>query len=76
MPESRQPKQPSPPSFGARLRALRRQAGLSQDDLSLRVAVWKSTIARIERGEQAPSWLMACRLAWALGVNVQAFLDD
>ena len=37
--------------FGARVRALRREKGLRQDELADRIGVTRMTISRLERGE-------------------------
>lgn len=53
------------------LRKARRNAGLSLDALSLRTGVTRSTLWRIERGEQVPRPSTALRIARALGLGVE-----
>ena len=56
------------PSFGARIRSLRRDRQLSQRALALLVGVDHAQLSRFERG-LTPSLGMAARLADALGVE-------
>jgi transcriptional regulator with XRE-family HTH domain len=56
------------PAPGQRLRAARYAAGLSQPALAARAGVHPVTISRIERGEMAPSYNCATKLATALGI--------
>jgi transcriptional regulator with XRE-family HTH domain len=64
----------SPPApFAARLAALRRGAGLSQRRLADAAGLSVNYVARLERGERAPSWGTVQALAAALGVEVGAF---
>lgn len=62
-------------AFGKRLRELRDKAGLTQDELAGQVKMEQSSIARLERGEREPGWATVLRLADALGVTPDAFLD-
>ena len=59
--------------FGAQLLAAREDAGLSQAELACAVSVQVSTISRLERGLQEPSWPLVRRLAAALGVDVSTW---
>jgi transcriptional regulator with XRE-family HTH domain len=62
-------------SFAERLRSLREAAGLSQYALAKRSAVSKQALSRLELGEREPNWVTVQRLAAALGVSCEAFLD-
>ena len=53
-------------SFGFRVRALREQAGWSQEELALRADVHRTYIGGIERGERNPTLTTMARLAMAL----------
>jgi transcriptional regulator with XRE-family HTH domain len=55
--------------FAPRLKSLRRQAGLSQEELAKRVGVHTTHIGRYERGNSRPSADALARLADALGVS-------
>lgn len=61
--------------FGARLRQLREEAGLTQTALGDLVGVQYQSIARYERGGAHPTWPMIVALADALGVPTDQFRD-
>jgi transcriptional regulator with XRE-family HTH domain len=56
--------------FGKRLRALRKQRGLSQEGFSLLVELDRTYIGGIERGERNPGLKVIVRIADALNVPV------
>lgn len=68
-------KKGEPTGFGARLRQLRKSAGLTQAQLGERVGVVYQEIARLERGDNEPTWPTVIRLADALGVDVGEFRE-
>jgi transcriptional regulator with XRE-family HTH domain len=53
----------------AKLRRLRRQAALSQQELAERAEITQETISRLERGHHAARGSTLRRLAKALGVQ-------
>lgn len=55
---------------GARLRELRRDAGLTQAEVATRLGTSQSAVARIESGRQRLSLAMLRRTAAALGRDV------
>ena len=57
-------------SFGRRVRALRRERGLSQEKLAEGVGVHMTYISGIERGERNPSLVNIGRIAEALGLRI------
>ena len=59
-----------------RLRGLRRDAGLSQQELADMSGVGRATIARIEAAGQSPRLATMRKLAVAMGVPVQALMMD
>jgi DNA-binding XRE family transcriptional regulator len=59
--------------FGGRLRKLREEAGLSQQQLADLAACNRFTVAKLERGTQEPAWPLVLALAKALGVTCEAF---
>jgi transcriptional regulator with XRE-family HTH domain len=61
-------------TFGERLRVVRKQRGMSQDDLARRVDVHITAIARFERGAREPRLASIQRLAAGLGVHPGALL--
>ena len=63
-------------SFGARLKQLREQAGLTQPQLAERAGMNRFGIAKLEQGDREPSWATVRALARALGVRCAAFEDD
>jgi len=62
--------------FSKRLKQLREQAGLSQQDLADRADMHRFGIAKIEQGLREPSWATVQALAKALGTNCLAFVDE
>jgi len=57
---------------GARIRAARKDAGLTQQGLSATVQVSRQTIIAMETGDYAPSVYLAVKIARALGVTVES----
>lgn len=60
--------------FGARLRALRKQKDLTQQQLAERVGMKNSVISFYEVGERVPSPRVIVRLAAVLGVSTDYLL--
>lgn len=56
------------PQLGARLRELRKAAGLTQAELARRTGIHRPNIARVEAGRHTPSLETLARLAEAIGV--------
>ncbi len=61
----------SPEPFRRALAAARRAAGLTQARLAAKLGTTQSAIARLERGEIAPSIATLSRLADALGIHFE-----
>lgn len=59
---------------GLRVQALRKAAGLSQDDLASRASVGRVFLSEIERGKKTPSLETLERLGSALGLDVTDFI--
>ena len=62
-------------SFGPVLRQLRREKGLTQDQLSETVGVASPFISMLESGHKYPNLEMIFKLAEALGVRPGSMLD-
>jgi transcriptional regulator with XRE-family HTH domain len=66
-------------SFGARLAAERRRAGLTQDALAARAGYSGAHVARLERGERRPTdsttWRLAKAITEARNLNRAAMVD-
>ena len=62
--------------FPGRLRELREQAALTQQQLGERVGVTWEAVSRWERGTREPSWSNVVALAKALGVECTVFLQQ
>lgn len=62
-------------SFAARLKALREAAGLSQYAVAKRSGLSVQALSRLELGDREPKWVTVQRLAVALGVSCEAFID-
>jgi DNA-binding XRE family transcriptional regulator len=63
-------------AFGVRLRELRAEHGLSQDDLANRTDVHPTAIGRLERGSREPRLTTILRIARGLDVQPGALLDE
>ena len=51
-------------------------ADLTQEDLALKVGVTRQTVLAIEKGNYAPSVILALRLAKTLGCSVEELFDE
>jgi transcriptional regulator with XRE-family HTH domain len=60
--------------FGQNMREARKQAGLSQIDLSLRASLDRAAVSFLERAERAPDLSTIVRVAGAVGVKPAALL--
>lgn len=56
-------------AFGQRVRALRKEAKLTQEDLAARSGLSKNYVGETERGERNPSLLVIHAFAGGLGVS-------
>jgi transcriptional regulator with XRE-family HTH domain len=61
--------------FGDNLARLRREAGLSQDELSARASVHRTEISQLERGLRIPRIDTVVKLAGSLEVSCGELLD-
>jgi transcriptional regulator with XRE-family HTH domain len=61
--------------FGLRLKKLRKQNKISQEELAYRVGVSVMTIWRWERGEYGPEFDHLEMIAQALGVRIRDLFD-
>jgi transcriptional regulator with XRE-family HTH domain len=64
------------PTFGQRLRVLRTEAGLTQAQLAEKVGMQPTAVARLELGGREPGWQTVQKLAAALDVTPDSFLDN
>ena len=62
--------------FGRRLRRIRLQRGLSQENFAHEVGLDRSYIGGIERGERNVSLENICLIAKALGVSPSKLFED
>lgn len=56
--------------LGERVRSLRRERGLTLDDLAARSGVSRAMISKLERGEKSPTLVVAAKVAEGLGVGL------
>lgn len=61
--------------FGERLRRLRKEAGLTQEELAARAGISVDFLSLVERGINAPSFENVEKLANALQVLVRDLFD-
>lgn len=57
---------------GTRIRAVRREAGLTQQELAAAVRVSRQTIIAMETGDYAPSVYLALKIARTLSATVES----
>lgn len=62
--------------FGHRVRELRKNRGLSQEDLSFRAGLHRTYIGMIERAEKNITLINVDKIANALGVTIKDLFDD
>jgi transcriptional regulator with XRE-family HTH domain len=62
-------------SLGAAVRAARRAAKLSQQELAARAGMSRVSVAHLEAGESNPTWETVLRVTSALGMNLDATWD-
>ena len=62
-------------AFGQRLRELRAERGVSQDQLASRTGIHPTAIGRLERGDREPRLGTILRLLRGLGIHAGALLD-
>ena len=62
-------------ALGARIKALRKQRGWSQEQLAERVGISTQYVSNIERGKENPTLDMLLRLAGALKVSPAEMFD-
>jgi len=61
--------------FGNRLRDLRKQAGLSQEELGFKAGIHRTYIGAVERGEQNISIENVHKLAKALKISTKELFE-
>lgn len=59
---------------GKRIRKIRRERKLTQEELAYKVKIHVSTLGRIERGESNPPLKTLERIAYALGVKTKEII--
>lgn len=59
---------------GERIRLARQERGWTQVELAEAAGLSSNYVARLERGELGPSLFVACKLAEAFGLNVDALV--
>jgi transcriptional regulator with XRE-family HTH domain len=62
--------------LGERVRALRREQGLTLDLLAERSGVSRAMISKLERGERNPTLVVAAKIAEGLGVNLSRLVEE
>ncbi|WP_047865579.1 helix-turn-helix domain-containing protein [Rubrobacter aplysinae] len=61
--------------LGGRVKALRREAGLTLDGLAERAGVSRAMLSKLERGEKNPTLVVAARVAEGLGVTLTRLIE-
>lgn len=60
--------------FGQKVQSLRKETGISQEELAARVGVHRTCLGFIERGERNPSLIKIYKIAKALKVSSSKLL--
>ena len=63
-------------AFGDRLRQIRKEMGLSQDDFAKKLGTTKQVLSRYETNQRAPKITLASEYAEKLGVTLDYMLGD
>lgn len=66
---------PKPPAVGSRIREIRKEHGLTLEDLSLRCGVSKSMLSQIETDSVNPTIATVWKIAGGLGIEFRALLE-
>lgn len=61
--------------FGKNMRRIRMAAGLSQDEIAVRMGVEQTYVSGLERGVRNPTLTTVDRVAAALNVKITALLE-
>lgn len=61
--------------FGSKIRNLRQQAGLSQEELASRANVHRTYVGMVERGEKNATLITLLRIAAALEADVACLVE-
>lgn len=56
---------------GANLQALRKDSGLSQEEVAHRAAIHQTYLSGVERGKRNPSIMVLQRIAEAIGKDIE-----
>lgn len=65
----------SPTLLGRALRVLRKQAGLTQEELAARLGAHPTFVGRLERGLRGAHWRTVMRILVALGADLHQLAD-
>jgi transcriptional regulator with XRE-family HTH domain len=63
-------------TFGRSVRSLRKQRGLSQEDLAEKSGISRNYVSDIERGVRNPGLLVMVALAKALRVSLRELVEE
>ncbi len=61
--------------FGENLRAVRREAGLSHEEVGIRASLHRTEVGLLERGERTPRIDTALKLAGAVEVGLERLTE-
>lgn len=61
--------------FGNRLREIRKDIGLSQQELSRKAGFDRTYVGKIERAEKSPSLKAIQKIAWELDIKVKKLFE-
>lgn len=62
--------------IGKKIKALRQEKGISQQELAAMINYEKSNMSRLEAGNTNPTILTLDKIAKALGVEISVLLED
>lgn len=63
-------------SIGSRVRQLRNERGLSQEQIALKAEITTAYLGMVERGEKNPTVVTVEKICFALGISLAEFFAD
>lgn len=62
--------------FGEKLRAARKAAGITQEEMAEKIGVKRSVVSKYENGAISPTIYQAQKMAYVIGVSLASLVDE